>query len=170
MLWFPFFRDLSHFMQGHIFSLQRSNGGVPKLAVHQADVGPLGMAGDKQNDRRHHGGPERALCLYSLETILALQSEGHPIFPGSVGENVTIAGLDWQALQLGDRLHLGDDVVVEITSYTVPCKNIAASFSDGVFTRIGQKQYPGWSRLYARIVQGGTLQVGQAVRVVGNGA
>ena len=37
-----------------------------------------------------HGGPERALCLFSLERILELQAEGHPIFPGAAGENITI--------------------------------------------------------------------------------
>jgi MOSC domain-containing protein YiiM len=155
-------------MQAHIFSLQRSHGGVPKLAVHEAQVGPLGMIDDKQNDQRYHGGPERALCLYSLEAILALQAEGHPIFPGSTGENVTIAGLDWPTLQPGDRLYLGDDVVVEVTAYTTPCKKITAAFHDGVFTRISQKLHPGWSRLYIRVLQGGTLRVGQPVRVVAN--
>ena len=153
-------------MQAHIFSLQRSGGGVPKLAIREAEVGPQGMAGDRQRDRRNHGGPERALCLYSLEAILALQQEGHPIFPGSTGENVTISGLDWPTLNPGDVLHLGNEVVVQITSYTVPCNNIEPSFRGGEFKRISQKVHPGWSRLYARVLQAGTLQVGQAVSVV----
>ncbi len=151
-------------MTAHIFSLQQSNGGVPKTPVREAEVGPLGMAGDKQNDTKNHGGPERALCLYSLEAILALQREGHPIYPGSVGENVTITGLDWAALQPGDRLHLGD-VLVEITRDTTPCFKIADSFCDGKFTRIAQKVHPGWSRWYARVLEGGTLRVGLPVDV-----
>ncbi len=151
-------------MTAHIFSLQQSNGGVPNTPVREAEVGPLGMAGDKQNDMVHHGGPERALCLYSLEAILALQREGHPIYAGSVGENVTITGLDWAALKPGDRLHLGD-VLVEITRDTTPCFKIAGSFRDGKFTRIAQKVHPGWSRLYARVLEGGTLHVGLPVHV-----
>ncbi len=123
------------------------------------------MAGDRQRDLEHHGGPDRALCLFSLETILALQAEGHPIFPGSTGENVTITGLDWTSLKPGDRLQLGDDVLVQITSYTVPCNNIAPSFEDGTFKRISHKVHPGWSRLYARVLQEGTLRVGQSVTV-----
>lgn len=151
-------------MTAHIFSLQQSNGGASKTPVREADVGPLGMAGDKQNDTKHHGGPERALCLYSLESILALQREGHPIYPGSVGENVTISGLDWAALKPGDRLHLGD-VLVEVTRDTTPCTKIAGSFCDGKFTRIAQKVHPGWTRWYVRVLQGGTLRVGQPVHV-----
>jgi len=153
-------------MEGRIFQLNCSDGGVPKLAVREAFLTPTGLEGDRQRDLRIHGGPERALCLYALERILELQSEGHPIFPGSVGENVTIVGLDWGRLEPGARLALGDEVVVEISKYAGPCMNIEDSFSDGDFTRISQKTHSGDSRLYARVIRTGTLAVGQAVRVL----
>ena len=153
-------------LTGHIFSLQVSQGGVPKLPIRRAVVTKLGLAGDKQRDRRHHGGPERAVCLFSLEEIIRLQAEGHPIYPGSTGENVTVAGIDWAALDLGACLQLGDAVLLQISSYTVPCSNIAESFQDGEFKRISQKLHPGESRLYARVLRGGTLLVGQPVRLV----
>ncbi|MEJ7708715.1 MAG: MOSC domain-containing protein [Pyrinomonadaceae bacterium] len=107
--------------------------------------------------------PERALCLYSLEQILKLQREGHSIYPGSVGENVTIVGLKWAELEPGFRLALGDEVRVEISSYTVPCKNITASFLGGNFSRLSQKRYPGEARLYARVLHTGRLAIGQKV-------
>ena len=139
---------------------------MPKRAVREAQLGRTGLMGDKQAHARFHGGPERALCLYALERILELQAEGHPIFPGSVGENVTVTGLDWAALKPSDRLALGDQAVVEISSYTVPCKTIAGSFVDGGFARISQKTHPGDARLYARVLQPGRLAVGQFVRVL----
>jgi len=153
-------------MTGHIFSLQISDGGVPKLPIREALVTELGLKGDKQRDRRYHGGPERALCLFSLEEILKLQVEGHPIYPGSTGENVTIAGLDWSTVVPGVTLALGDNVLIKISSYTVPCLNIKESFADGEFKRMSQKLYPGESRLYARVLQPGPLCVGQSVRRV----
>ena len=153
-------------MDGRIFQLNCSDGGVPKLAVHEDVVTETGLTRDRQRDLRYHGGPERALCLFALERILELQAEGHPIFPGSVGENVTTVGLDWSRLAPGARLALGDEVVVEISSYTSPCKNIAASFRDGEFKRISQKVHPGDSRLYARILRAGRLAVGQPVRLL----
>ena len=73
----------------------RAEGGVPKIPVGAARLGAEGVEGDKQNDLRHHGGPLRAVCIYSLEIIEALQGEGHPIGPGTTGENITISGLDW---------------------------------------------------------------------------
>jgi MOSC domain-containing protein YiiM len=155
-------------MNGRIFQLSRSGGGVPKLAVREAMLTPDGLEGDWQRNRRHHGGPERALCLYALERILELQGEGHPIFPGSVGENVTTVGLDWARLEPGARLALGDEVVVEISSYTNPCKIIAASFVEGGFKRISQKVHPGDSRLYARVLRPGRLSVGQLITSMNN--
>jgi len=153
-------------MEGRIFQLSASAGGVPKLAVREAIVTAMGMVGDAHNFPDIHGGPDRALCLFSLERILELQREGHPIFPGAVGENVTISGVDWSALVPGQRLALGSEVFVEITSYTSPCNSIPASFLNGEYQRISQKLHPGYSRVYARVLQEGKLVVGQPVQVL----
>src|SRR5690349_4183315 len=75
-----------------IHSLNVSNGGVPKLPVPSCDVRPSGIAGDRQRDHRYHGGPQRAVSLYSLELLEALRAEGHPVAPGALGENLTLAG------------------------------------------------------------------------------
>ncbi len=156
-------------MTAQIFQLNTSAGGVPKLAVQEAHVTELGMVGDKHRFPDIHGGPDRALCLFSLERILELQAEGHPIFPGAVGENVTVRGLDWQQVIPGVQLSLGDEVLIEITSYTTPCNTIPASFVDGKYQRISQKLSPGWSRVYARVLRAGRLRIGQPVEML-NGA
>ena len=147
-----------------IVSLNRSHGGVPKLPVAEARVTTQGLEGDRQRDLRHHGGPERALCLYSLERIEALRREGHPISPGSIGENVTIAGLAWDRVTPGVRLRLGD-VEVEVTAFTEPCKTIRFSFSDRQSVRVSQTAAPGWSRVYARVLREGVLRVGDTVEL-----
>jgi len=158
-------------MIGRIFQLNSSPGGVPKLPVREAMVSELGLVGDGHNFPEIHGGPDRALCLFSLERILELQDEGHPIFPGSVGENVTISGLDWTAIEPGRQLALGDAVVVEVTRYTTPCNSIPDSFCDGNFARISQKMHPGFSRVYARVLQAGRVRIGELVRLLNeNGA
>lgn len=152
-------------MTGRIFQLNTSAGGVPKLAVAEGLVNELGLAGDEHRFPDIHGGPDRALCLFSLERILELQAEGEPIFPGAVGENVTISGLDWAQLVPGVQLSLGDEVLLEVTSYTTPCNTISAYFVEGKFQRISQKVNPGWSRVYARVLKGGHLKVCQPVEL-----
>ncbi len=152
-------------MSGRIFLLSTSGGGVPKLPVRELRIGRLGLEGDVQKHTKIHGGPDRAVCLFALEVICALQAEGHPIYPGATGENVTVAGLDWPSIGAGTRLTLGDEVVLEVTRHTEPCKQIAASFHDGGFRRIDQDRHPGWSRVYARVLREGRVRVGQPAAI-----
>lgn len=138
-------------------------GGVPKLSVASARITRDGVEGDWQQDRKHHGGPDRAVCLFSLELIERLRGEGHPISPGSTGENLTVSGLDWPTLVPGTRLAIGDHAtgpILEIASYTVPCSTIRASFKDLDSKRIKQELHPGESRVYARVVREGMVRAG----------
>lgn len=139
-------------------------GGVPKNRVAQAILKTDHVEGDKQRDKRFHGGPERAVCLFSHEKIRDLQVEGHPIECGTTGENLTIAGLNWDEIVPGTRLQTGA-ALLQIVSYTAPCSNIAASFKEGEFKRISQKVHPGWSRVYARVLQEGLVTEGDEVQL-----
>ncbi len=147
-------------MTGRLHSINLSRGGVPKLPVQSAEVTTRGVAGDAQRDLRLHGGPDRALCLWSLEVILALQREGHPVHIGSTGENFTLSGLPWQELVPGSRLAVGEQVRLEITDYATPCRTIWHSFRLRRYGRISHKKHPGESRLYARVLQPGWVRVG----------
>ncbi|MFQ5398942.1 MAG: MOSC domain-containing protein [Anaerolineae bacterium] len=149
-----------------IFQINASNGGVPKRPLRSAEVNESGITVDRQRDTIHHGGPDRALCLFSLERIRALQTEGHPIFPGATGENVTVTGLDWGQIVPGTRLALGREVVIEVTKYTAPCHNIRGSFLGEEFSRLAQKKHPGWSRVYARVLRTGRIKLGDAVTLL----
>jgi len=149
-------------MHGRVESINTSRGGAFKSAVFEARVSEHGVDGDRQDDLRYHGGPDRALSLYSLEVIRALQAEGHPIAPGSAGENVTLSGLDWPSLTPGSHLRIGI-VQLVVTSYAAPCEKIEGSFLNGEFMRISQKLHPGWSRVYSRVVAGGEIRPGDEV-------
>jgi MOSC domain-containing protein YiiM len=154
---------------GVVVSVNVSNGGVPKKRISGAQVSLLGVVGDAQDDKEHHGGPERAVCLYSLERIHALQAEGHPIDVGTAGENITVEGLDWDLVVPGVRLRIGDEVLLEVASFTNPCKTIKGSFIDGKFVRIAQKLHPGWSRVYARVISEGNIHLGDPIELTQGG-
>ncbi len=157
--------ELGNHRIGTVVSINVSRGGVPKRRINGADVSLLGLEGDGQDDTKHHGGPDRAVCVYSLERIHSLQSEGHPIDVGTVGENITVEGIDWDLVAPGVRLQVGDEVVLEIDSFTDPCKTIRGSFIDGKFVRISQKLHPGWSRVYARVLSEGQIHFGDPVEL-----
>ncbi len=152
-------------MSARVLQVNVSSGGVPKRAVASAHVGREGLAGDAVNHPKVHGGPERAVCLFSLDLIRELQDEGHPIFPGSVGENLTVAGLDWPALETDAVLTVGESVRLQLTQRVDPCNVIGASFADGGFRRIHPDRVPDQTRWYARVLSEGTVRPGDEVRV-----
>lgn len=154
--------EWSILMRGSVVSINRSNGGVPKLPVSECLVTESGLDGDRHRDLQFHGGPIRAVCLYSLEIIQALQREGHPIAPGTIGENLTVSGLDWTQMVPDVELDVGE-VQLQLTKFVTPCANIAGSFIGGDFSRVAQKVNPGWSRVCARVARGGIVKVGDSV-------
>ena len=148
-----------------VASLNRSDGGVPKVAVERVRVTVNGMDGDRQRNLKHHGGPDRALCLYSADLIDRLRHEGNPIVAGSIGENVTIAGLDWQLLVPGVSVAIGP-IEVELTSFAIPCRNIRDSFKGRRSGRVSPRTHPGEARLYARVRIEGIVAVGDPVSIL----
>jgi MOSC domain-containing protein YiiM len=150
---------------GRVESINASRGGVPKRSMFEALVTEQGIDGDRQRDLRFHGGPDRAIVLFSLDVIRALQAEGHTIGAGTTGENLTVSGIDWRAIVPGIELAIGE-VRLQITKYTSPCEKIAFSFFENDFTRISQKLHPGWSRVSARVLRGGLVRIGDAVEAL----
>lgn len=152
--------------QGTVAQISRSDGGVPKTAVHTARVHRRGIEGDVQKARQHHGRPWQALCLYSAEVIAALQAEGHPISAGSSGENLTLSGLDWSLLRAGAILTIGE-MRCELSAPAVPCSKNNQWFADGDSNRIDHGRHPGWSRWYASVLDSGQITAGDGAQLIG---
>jgi MOSC domain-containing protein YiiM len=153
-------------MVGRIDSLQASGGGAPKTAVQLAEIGPAGVLGDVQANRRNHGRPWQAICLYSSDLIEALRAEGHPIAPGATGENLTLRGIDWSRLRGGLTITIGE-VTLRTTSPAAPCHKIGDCFTDRTWDRIDHGDRPGWARWYASVLSGGTVAPGDTVTITG---
>jgi MOSC domain-containing protein YiiM len=156
--------------RGTIEQVSISPGGVPKLPIAEGRVTELGIEGDGHDSPDIHGGPERALCLFAIERIAAMAAEGHPIAAGCTGENITLRGIDWDLVVPGSRLRLGSDVLVEVTRYTTPCKTNARWFKGGDFNRMHQNLFPGFSRVYARVLSGGVVRPGDTAELLSPGA
>ena len=152
---------------GRVLQVSVSAGGVPKLPIERAWVGPFGLDGDKHSEPTVHGGPHRAVCLFGIEAIERLQSEGHPIEPGGAGENLTTSGIEWSLLPVGARVRVGDTLELEISSSTTPCATQTGNFADGNFNRILIDRHPSDSRMYARVLREGFVAPGDAIVVVG---
>jgi MOSC domain-containing protein YiiM/predicted GNAT family acetyltransferase len=143
-----------------------SPGGVPKLPVAEARVGRFGLDGDGHREPTVHGGPHRAVALFAIEAIRRVAADGHPIHPGSCGENLTTEGVELSTLSIGTRLAVGPDVVLELSAPDNPCRTIRGSFSDERFGRISILAHPTDSRMYARVIAEGIVRPGDPVRVL----
>jgi len=155
--------------QGVVAHLHSSDGGVPKSPCATAELGTRGLVGDRQATRAHHGRPFQAVCIYSSEVIAELAAQGHPISPGSVGENLTLGGIDWSRIRPGIRMAVGpgeSPVVLEVSSFAPPCRSIAGSFLERRFDRIDHDRYPGVARAYAWVVRPGTVTADDPVTVL----
>jgi MOSC domain-containing protein YiiM len=161
-------------LQGVIHQVSISKGGVPKLGVPEAWANPLGLEGDGHHHPQFHGGPLKALLLISLEDLEALRAEGYPVFPGALGENLTVSGIDFRRLRSGQRFVVGD-AAIELTTLRVPCHTLDV-YNPGAglliqnrlfdsLAKAGDPSSPVWAKggLYASVVQRGLISTGATI-------
>lgn len=150
---------------GRLVQVNVSSGGVPKHPIDVARITATGVAGDRQYAVTVHGGPHRAVSILGIEAIERVAAEGHPIAPGTTGENLTVSGFDVSTLAPGSRLAIGDEVVLEVADTAAPCETIRESFIDGRFGRLGAAKHPSDSRMYARVIVEGEVRPGDPIVV-----
>ncbi len=150
---------------GRVLQVNVSGGGVPKRPVERAWVGKFGLEGDKHRENTVHGGPYQAVCLYGIEAIERLQAEGHPVEPGSVGENLTTTGVEWSLLPVGTIARVGNELQLEVSNSATPCKTQIGNFADGQFSRMSIDLHPSDSRMYARVLSEGEVKPGDLITI-----
>jgi MOSC domain-containing protein YiiM len=128
------------------------------------DVGALGLYGDEQADKRHHGGPDQALYAYAREDLdWWTERLGRELLNGAFGENVTTAGIDISAALIGETWRIGD-VVVQVTAPRIPCVTFRSWMGEpGWVKRFAAAGRPG---AYLRVLAAGRVQAGAERTVV----
>jgi MOSC domain-containing protein YiiM len=160
-------------MQGAIVQVNVSTGGVPKRAIPSAQATPLGLAGDAHAHPHIHGGPRQALLLIAVEVIEELAREGFPVYPGALGENLTVRGFDFRQLRPGHRFRAGA-ALIELTKVRAPCKTLdvyGPAIKDAIYdarVKAGDPSSEKWGRsgFYAAVVEPGPIATGDAIRLV----
>ena len=152
-------------MSAKVTGLHISSGGVPKTPVHSLSVNNRGCQGDDQADKKHHGGKNKAICLFQQEILDSLSIDGHPISPGTTGENILIAGVEIGAIAVGTCLKIGE-IEITVTQDAPPCKTIRNSFINDEFNIISHRKNPNFTRWYASVNVTGTITVGDLVELI----
>ncbi|MCB2058171.1 MAG: MOSC domain-containing protein [Novosphingobium sp.] len=130
-------------------------------------VTPLGLAGDEQADRVHHGGVDMAIHHYPHDHYAYWQGfvGDHPLLAdeGAFGENISTSGLTEAEACIGDRYRLGT-ALVEISQARQPCWKLGHRFSDPrVTAEVVKTGYCGW---YYRVIEQGSACAGDTLELI----
>lgn len=122
------------------------------------ELGMTSFAGDMVQDKKHHGGNDKAICCYNSDHFAKWKDElGFDLGPAAFGENLTVSGehgLEANVF-IGDRYQLGE-AIVEVSEPRGPC------FVIGI--RYNYKQFPihlqqtGFTGYYLRTIKPGLVK------------
>lgn len=127
------------------------------------------LAGDRQVDLRFHGGPDKAVYCYPWEHYAFWREQlgREDLSPGQFGENFTTEGLTEETVCIGDRFGVGT-ALFEVTQPRVPCFKLGIKMGDAKFIkRFLQSERSGF---YLRVIEQGSVQTGDEIRIVARGA
>ena len=157
-------------ISGSVLQVSISRGGVPKRAIAEGDVTPLGIAGDGYNHPQIHGGRRQAVLLISSEAIAELNALGYSLYPGALGENITTVGVDRRQWRAGQRWRVGQ-AIVELTKPRAPCDTLSVygtGIQNAVYdaqVKAGDPSSPRWALagFYASVVRPGIVRPGDPI-------
>lgn len=88
-----------------------------------------GFTGDEQADLVHHGGVDKAVCVFDYLAYPEYELFiGQPLQPGAFGENVTVSGCSEQDIHIGDILKLGE-ATVQVSQPREPCYKLGVKYN-----------------------------------------
>lgn len=136
--------------------------GIYKLPVSEpVQITANGLPGDAICDVENHGGVDQAVYIFGAPDYAWWSEQlGYELAPGTFGENLTISELESTQFSIGDRLHIGS-VILEVTAPRIPCVTLAVRMGDPTFVK--RFRYAERPELYCRVIQAGTVQVGEPV-------
>lgn len=142
---------------GMLSAIDKQAVGRPLLA------GPLGLDGDEQADRKHHGGVDKAIHAYALVHMPAWAAElpgrAERFRPGAFGENLAIVGATEADFCLGDRWRVGG-ALLEVSQCRQPCWKLNVRFDvPDMARRVQESGRNGW---YFRVIGSGMIAPGDA--------
>ncbi|MGG0216951.1 MOSC domain-containing protein [Bacillus mycoides] len=89
----------------------------------------LKLNGDGQADLVHHGGVDKAVCVYTGDHYPYWEKElNQELVYGAFGENITVSGMCEEDVCIGDTFHLGE-AIVQVTQPRQPCFKLAKKYN-----------------------------------------
>ncbi|MDQ0089437.1 MOSC domain-containing protein YiiM [Paenibacillus anaericanus] len=130
--------------------------GINKTPVNGAIyLSLLNFEGDGQADHVHHGGEDKAVCVYPFEWYAYWEQEiGTALAFGAFGENLTTEGMVEDDICIGDIFELGE-ALVQVSQPRQPCFKLAVKY--GVPDLPLKVQQTGYTGYYLRVLREGLV-------------
>jgi ferredoxin-NADP reductase/MOSC domain-containing protein YiiM len=131
-------------------------------------VGRLNVEGDGQGDLQGHGGVNRAVFVYQIESYRHWQEflERDDFSYGQFGENLTVAGLADDEVCIGDRYRIGS-ALFEVSQPRVTCYRVGLRMNEPQMpSLLVAHRRPGF---YLRVLEEGEVGAGEAIECVERG-
>jgi len=121
------------------------------------------LDGDVQANRKYHGGPDKAICVYASEHYALWRTEfARPEMPfGSFGENLTLEGLTEESICIGDIYTVPSGATIQVCQPRVPCANVRHNWSAPKLP--ARMKETGYTGFYVRVLVEGTLSEGDTL-------
>lgn len=107
-----------------------------------------------------HAGTSRQVSFLAAESIERAKEKGLDVSYGAFAENVATEGIDWNSIEPGTRIRLGNSAIVEITQIGKECHKKCAIYylaGDCIMPREG---------VFGRVLQGGVICCGDPIVVL----
>ncbi|KXH87524.1 MOSC domain-containing protein [Sporosarcina sp. HYO08] len=115
----------------------------------------LNFTGDGQGDLVHHGGVEKAVCVYPSEHYPYWEKTlGKPLDAGAFGENLTLQGLTEDEVHIGDSFKIGE-AVVQVSQPRQPCYKLSLVHERKDMSLL--VQHTGYTGFYFRVLKEGMV-------------
>ncbi len=136
-------------------SISAKRGG-PKKNVPEVEV----IAGRGIKDDAHADDWHRQVSLLAQESIDKLKDKGLKLKPGQLAENITTEGIELTKLEVGTKLLLGEEVLLEVTQIGKVCHTPCA-----IYYQVGDCVMPR-EGIFAKALEGGVLRVGDEIKTI----
>lgn len=139
--------------------------GITKRRIHEpVYLSKLNFEGDGQGDLVHHGGYDKAICVFPYDHYTYFeQFLGVPLQEAAFGENLTVHQLVETKVCIGDVFQLGE-ALVEVSQPRQPCVKLSIKYGNNKLVK--EVQQTGYTGFYLRVLKEGMVSPDQSLVLV----
>ena len=161
--------EIKHLAVGTPVTMAYGKGKEMQTAIHKAEVDRVflskdGFENDEVADKKNHGGPDRAVCIYPYEHYALWEKEFNQSLPAAAfGENLTVTNMLEKDVHIGDIFQIGD-AAVQVTQGRVPCHTIDRRFGMTPIMKAMVKS--GFTGYLCKVLEEGEVRADSAISLI----